>query len=85
MTETLTITIERGTNSMATSFLVWGAFRRYPQTDGDGVFVGEIPIEASESSVSYDWDSPNNQTDWKFICAPKHQEQVGVFGQLESA
>lgn len=85
MTETLTITIDRGANSMATSFLVWAKFRAFPQTDGDGVFVGEIPIEASESSVSYDWDTPNNQTDWKFICAPRFNELVGLFGQLESA
>lgn len=85
MTETLTIRIDRGDNSMATSFLVWGAFRRYPQNDGDGVFVGEIPIEASETSVNYEWDTPNNSTNWKFIAAPKYSDQVGIFGQLESA
>jgi hypothetical protein len=83
MTETLTIVIERGNNSMATSFLVWGAFRRFPQTDGDGVFVGEIDISPDETSVTYEWDTPNNQTDWKFIAAPKYQDQVGIFGQLE--
>ena len=82
MTETLTITIDRGTNSMATSFLVWGAYRRVPQTDGDGVFVGEIPIEASASSVSYDWTTPNNSTNWRFIAAAKYQDQVGIFGEL---
>ena len=84
MTETLTIIIERGEHQMATSFLVWGAFRRFPQTDGDGVFVGEIEIEASEDSVSYDWTTPNNSANWKFIAAPKRQEVVGIFGQLES-
>ena len=84
MTETLTIVIERGDNSMATSFLVWGKYRSYPVTDGDGVFVGEIPIEASATSVEYEWDTPNGQTNWKFICAPKRFEQVGIFGQLAS-
>ena len=84
MTETVTIIIERGDNSMATSFLVWGKYRAAPQTDGDGVFVGEIPIEASASSVSYDWTTPNNSANWKFICAPKRFEQVGIFGQLAS-
>jgi hypothetical protein len=85
MTETISITINRGDNQMATSFLVWSAFRRYPTTDGDGVFVGEIEISPSATSVSQDWDSPNNSADWKFICAPKFNEIVGIFGQLESA
>lgn len=79
---TLSIVIERGDNSMATSFLVWGAFRRVPTTDGDGVFVGEIPIDASESSVSYDWTTPNNSANWRFIAAPKFNELVGIFGEL---
>lgn len=82
MTETLTIRIDRGDNSMATSFLVWGAFRRVPQCDGDGVFVGEITIEPSETSVSYEWTSPNNSTNWRFIAAPKFNELVGIFGEL---
>lgn len=84
MTETLTIIIERGDNSMATSFLVWGAYRRYPQCDGDGTFVGEIEIEPSETSVTYEWDTPNNQTEWKFIALPKYLDQVGVPSQLDS-
>ncbi len=85
MTTTMTIIIERGDNQMATSFLVWGAFKRYPTTDGDGVFVGEIEIEPSETSVTTEWDTPNNSANWKFICAPKRFEQVGMFSQLESA
>ena len=85
MTETVTIIIERGDNQMATSFLVWGKFRSYPTTDGDGVFVGEVEIEPSETSVSTEWDTPNNSANWKFICAPKYMDQVGIFGQLESA
>ena len=84
MTETLTIRIERGDNSMATSFLVWGKFRAYPENDGDGVFVGEIPITAAETSVSYDWISPNNQILWKFIAIPKFSDQVGIQGRLVS-
>ncbi len=82
---TLFISIERGDNSMATSFLVWGAYRRVPQNDGDGTFIGEIPIEASESSVVYEWTTPNGSTNWNFIAIPKHMEQVGIPGRLESA
>lgn len=85
MTETITIVIERGDNSMATSFLVWGKYRAYPQCDGDGVFVGEIEIEAGDTSVTTEWDTPNNSADWKFISAPKYMDQVGIFGQLEEA
>lgn len=84
MAVTMTIIIDRGNQQMATSFLVWGKFKAYPQTDGDGVFVGEVAIEPSETSVSYDWSAPNNNSGWKFIAAPKRFEQVGVFGQLES-
>lgn len=84
MTETITIRIERGENSMATSFLVWSKFRSFPQTDGDGVFVGDIPIEPSETSVTTEWDTPNGSANWKFIAAPRYMDQVGIFGRLES-
>ncbi len=84
MTEVLTITIERGAYNMATSFLVWGKYKSFPATDGDGVFVGDLPITAAETSLSYDWTTPNNSTDWKFISAPKRQDVVGLFSQLES-
>ncbi len=84
MTETITLIIERGDNSMATSFLVWGKFRAYPQTDGDGVFVGEVEIAPDETEVSLDWDTPNNSANWKFITAPVFQEQVGIFSQLST-
>lgn len=81
---TLTLLIERGDNSMATSFLVWGAFRRFPQTDGDGVFVGEVEIAPDETEVSLDWDTPNGSANWKFISLPKFSDQVGLPGQLEA-
>ena len=84
MTETVFIVVDRGANSMATSFLVWGKFRAYPQNDGDGVFVADIPIGASDSSVIYEWTTPNNSADWKFIAIPKHMDQVGIAGRLES-
>lgn len=83
MPEVLTITIERGEGDMATSFLVWSAYRRYPQCDGDGVFVGQIDIGPDESSVSYDWTTPNGSANWKCIAAPVFQESVGEFSQLE--
>lgn len=84
MTETMTITIERSSGSMATSFLVWGKFRAYPQCDGDGVFVGEVEIDADEDSISYEWDTPNNSANWKFIALPKYMDQVGIAGRLEA-
>ena len=83
MTEVITITVERGDNSMATSFLIWGKFRAFPQCDGDGVFVGDIEISAADSSVSTDWTTPNASADWRFIAAPKYKAQVGLFSQLE--
>ena len=84
MTEAITITIERGANNMATSFLVWGKFHAFPQCDGDGVFVGDMPIEADETEIVFEWTTPNNNTDWKFISAPRFSDQVGIFSQLES-
>lgn len=82
---TLSIVIYRATGSMATSFLVWGKYRAYPQNDGDGVFVDEVEIGAGDTTVTYEWDTPNGQTNWKFIAAPKYMENVGLFSQLESA
>jgi len=84
MTETLTIVIERESGSMATSFLVWAKFRAYPQCDGDGTFVGEIDIDAGDTSVTYEWTTPNNSTEWKFIAIPKYMDQVGIAGNLEA-
>jgi hypothetical protein len=84
MTETLTIVIERGDNSMATSFLVWAKWKAFPQCDGDGVFVAEVEISPAETSVNYNWDTPNNQTDWKFIALPVFQEIVGLPGQVST-
>ena len=85
MTEVLTIIIERGANNMATSFLVWGKKNAYPQCDGDGVFVGDLPIEADETEISYDWTTPNNNISWRFIAAPKYLDQVGIFSQLDAS
>jgi hypothetical protein len=84
MTETISIVIDRGTNQMATSFLVWGKYRAYPQNDGDGVFVGEIEITAAETSVTTSWTTPNNSANWKFIAIPKYMDQVGIAGRLEA-
>ncbi len=84
MTETLTVTINRPSGSYATSFLVWAKYQAYPETDGDGTFVGEYEVEADEDSISFDWDSPNNSTDWKFIAIPKYMESVGLPGRLEA-
>ncbi len=84
MTEIITIQIERGASNMATSFLVWGQKGRYPQCDGDGVFVGDLPITAAETEIEYDWTTPNNNADWKFIVASKYSDQVGIFSQLEA-
>lgn len=82
MSEIITITILRGDNAMATSFLVWGKYRAYPQNDGDGVFVGDIEITAAETSISYEWTTPNNSANWKFIALPKYMDQVGLPGRL---
>ncbi len=82
MMTTLTIIINRGTSQVATSFLVWAKYRAAPQCDGDGVFVGEVEISSSATSVSQDWVTPNGSANWKFICAPKYLDQVGIFGQM---
>lgn len=82
MTDTITITVDRGTNSMATSFLVWAKYRAFPECDGDGVFVGELEIGAADSSVSYEWTPPNGNTNWGLIALPKYLDQVGIPGRL---
>lgn len=84
MTETLTITINRPSGSYATSFLLWAKFQTFPQTDGDGTFVGEVEIGADEDSVTLEWDSPNNSVDWRFIAIPRFLDQTGLPGRLEA-
>lgn len=81
---TITVVVNRAEGSKATSFLVWAKYRSFPLNDGDGVFVGEIPLAANADSASYDWAMPNSGTDWKFIAIPKYLDQVGVPGKLES-
>lgn len=81
---TLSGIIERASGSFATSFLVWAKFRTYPECDGDGVFVGEVEIDADEDSVGFDWDTPNGSTDWKMIALPRYQQSVGLPGRIEA-
>lgn len=82
---TLTVTIYREPGSYATSFDVWAKFRAYPQNDGDGAHVGEYDISPNDTTVSFEWDTPNGSTDWKFIAIPLYLDQVGLPGRLESA
>ena len=76
------ITIERGTGSYATSFLLWGKAGAYPQCDGDGTYFGEFPIDSGESEVVIepDWDEPSL---YKYIALPRYMDSVGLPGRIE--
>jgi hypothetical protein len=43
-----------------------------------------VPIEADETEIVFEWTTPNNNSDWRFISAPKYSDQVGIFSQLEA-
>lgn len=83
MTITLNFVIERPAGSIVTSYDVWAKFGSYPECDGDGTFVGNYPIEASDTSVAGEFDAANNSTNWKFIAIPRFMDQVGLPGRIE--
>lgn len=80
---TLDFIINRSAGSIVTSYDVWAKFRAYPQNDGDGVYVGNYPIDADVTSVIGEFETPNGSTDWKFIAIPRFMDQVGLPGQLD--
>lgn len=84
MTVTLNFLIERDSGSIVTSYDVWAKFGAYPECDGDGTYVGNFPIEASETSVDGEFEATNNSTNWKFIAIPRFLDQIGIPGRLEA-
>lgn len=83
MTITLDFIIERATGSIVTSYDVWAKFGSYPECDGDGTYVGNFPIEASEDSVAGSFDAANNSENWRFIAIPRFMDQVGMPGRID--
>ena len=74
----------RGDNDTATtSFDVWAKYRSYPQCDGDGVFVGNFPIAASESYILEEWTPPNGSANWKLLALGRYMDQIGIPAQIE--
>lgn len=55
----VSITITRPTGDVSTqSYNVWAKNGAYPTTDGDGVFVGNVPIGTNQTTVTYVWTPP---------------------------
>jgi hypothetical protein len=81
---TFTLFIERGTGSYATSFDVWAKEGSYPECDGDGIYIGNVPIGADEDEVSYE-PTIDDPEDYKYIAIPLYLDQVGLPGRLEEA
>ncbi len=74
----------RGEGSATTSFDVWAKFRAYPQCDGDGVFVGNFAISASDDYTLGEWATPNGSANWKFIAFGRYLDQSGMAAQIET-
>lgn len=84
MTITLSFVIEREAGSIVTSYDVWAKFGSYPECDGDGTYVGNFPIEASEDEVTGEFEATNNSENWRFIAIPRFMDQTGLPGRIEA-
>lgn len=80
---TYTITIDRE-DDFATSFDLYAKSDFYPTEEGDGVFVGNYPIDPDNSSVSAMWTPPAAGT-WSFSAVARRGEQRGPMGQIGTA
>ena len=76
-----TIYLERNSDAYVTSYDVWAKRGSYPQDEGDGVFVGNVAIQPSASSVSQAWTPPNDGT-WYFGALSVYNRAPGIFFQL---
>jgi hypothetical protein len=57
----ISITIQRTSGDVSTqSFNVWAKSGGYPTTDGDGIFVANVPIGTNVTTVTYVWTPPSN-------------------------
>lgn len=65
MVATYSIQITRG-DDYTQSFDVWAKSKAYPTIDGDGVFVGNVPISTNATSVTTTWTPPAAGS-WYFV------------------
>lgn len=76
------IVLTKGTNDNWTqSYNVWAKTGGMPQTDGDGVFVGNIPIGTNATSVTKTWTPPANGT-YQFLAVPVRFDVSGLPARL---
>ena len=76
------ITLNRASNDFYTqSFNVWAKAGSYPSVDGDGVFVGNIPIGTNQTSVTYTWTPPSNGT-WLCVATAVRFDISSLPGRL---
>jgi hypothetical protein len=75
------INIYRYGDQWVTSYDVWAKAESYPESAGDGVFVGNVEIGPSEDSIAHEWEPPNDAT-WYFAALSIYRRQPGIFFQL---
>ena len=72
------ILITKGANDYTTqSYNVWAKTGSCPQSPGDGVYVGNIPIGTNASSVTVAWVPPNNGI-YQFLSQPVRYDVTGI-------
>lgn len=72
-----TLTISRPTeDSYTTSYDIWGKRNAPPDAAGDGTFVGNYPITASETSITVTWTAPTDGW-YKFLYIPLRDDVIG--------
>lgn len=76
----ISVSITRS-DSYVESFDVYARVNGYPIEEGDGIFVANIPISPSQTTVTSTWTPPADGT-WKFIAVPIYRGVSGPIGRL---
>lgn len=74
-------TIQRNGDQWVTSYDVWAKLGSYPLEEGDGVFVGNVEIEPSQTTTSIALAKPSTE-DWKFAAISIYGRDKGIFYPL---
>lgn len=80
----ITVAVNRGDDQWVTSYDVWAKIGAYPMQEGDGTFVGNYPIARSATTVTIQYDRPENEN-WLFSALPIYNRTPGAFSQLSGA
>lgn len=78
MTLYRTITITRPTaDPYVMSYDVWTKQGAKPTCAGDGIYAGNVTVDADDTTATLYWTAPADVTDWQVIAIPIRNDLVG--------